>query len=177
MRKWLIMAAAGLMALGAGWYFLSPSMAMSSLRSAALEGDKDELTERIDFPAIRQSLKDQFNAHLMAEMAKKKNDGFAGLGAAMAAAMVGPMIDGMITPDGMKTMVKAGKFPKPGDAVGPANDPDLKWAVSRKGFDKFTATPQGKNGQKVPTLVFKRDGFSWKLTDIEIPSEGIGSSD
>lgn len=49
------------------------------------------------------------------------------------------------------------------------------WIIERDGIDQFRATPKRKDGEKVPTLVFRRDGLGWDLVDIEIPEGGLGS--
>jgi hypothetical protein len=47
---------------------------------------------------------------------------------------------------------------------------DTDWEIERRGLDRFTARPKGKGGDKVPTLVFERDGLGWDLVDIEAPA-------
>lgn len=172
MRKWLIAAVAAVLVLGAGWYWASPSLAMRNLREAAISGDRDDLSSRVDFPAVRESLKSQFKTAMVTEMAKSKDNsnGFAALGAALAMSLVDPLIDAMVSPEGMKKMVESGKFAKPGDNDQPSG-PQSEWQIERKGFDRFTATPKTADGSKVPTLIFHRDGLGWKLVDVVVPLE------
>lgn len=175
MKKWILAVMAALLVAGAGWYVLSPKMAMQGLKDAALAGDKDELKERVDFPAIRESLKSQFRAHMVAEMAKEKDNPFAALGMAFASAVVDPMIDGIVSPDGIKAMVENGRMknPRSSDEAATA-DKQVEWVVERKGLDRFIARPKVDADEKAPALVFKRDGLGWDLVDIEIPAEQGG---
>lgn len=177
MKKGLA-AAVLLVIVGFGaWYSASPSLAMKSLREAAIEGDREELKDRVDFPAVRESLKAQVRAHMMAEMQKEKDNPFAALGMAMAGAIVDPMIDGIVSPSGIKAMVQQGRMQT--DPSQTKNDaaPETKsvaWSIDRRGFDKFVATPKGATDQREPSLVFERDGLGWRLVDIEIPEGGLG---
>ena len=155
-----------------GWYFLSPGYAMQQLQAAALEGDADALEDRIDFPSVRESLKADFRAHLMVEMQKEEN-GFAALGGMLAMGMLDGMIDGLVSPQGMEAMIKQGKFQAQGQPVAePTEQPE--WTLERKGFSKFVAKPQLKETDKVPGLVFEREGLGWRLTKIDIPPGGLG---
>jgi len=174
MKKWVIAAVAAALALAGTWYWASPALAMNNLRNALVKGDRSELAERIDFPAIRESLKSQMSAMMVAEMAKKKDEGnaFAALGGMLATAMVGPMIDGIVTPDGLKAVVQHARFKS--DAEVQAR-PEQKWNVERDGFDKFTAIAATQPGEKAPKLLFKRDGLGWRLVDIEMPEGGMSN--
>jgi len=143
---------------------------MRGLRDAALAGDKDELRERVDFPAIRESLKSQMRAMMVAEMAKEKDNPFAAMGMAFAGAIIDPMIDGVVSPDGIKVMVESGKMKDPDKPVADqTKGEETEWTIERRGLDRFTAHPKVRAGEKVPTLVFKRDGLGWDLVDIEAP--------
>lgn len=169
----------GVVALAAvtsgGWYYASPSFAMKGLRDAALNGDRQELKERVDFPAVRESLKEQVRAVLIAELAKDKNNPFAGFGMMMVGAIIDPMIDTVVSPSGMKALVDQGKFKKLDQAEEVSAGQPADWIIEREGIEQFRATPKRKDGEKVPTLVFRRDGLGWDLVDIEIPQGGLGS--
>lgn len=170
MKKWIVGALVASLIPGGAWYLVSPSMAMSGLKTAALAGDKQELKDRVNFPALRGSLKDQFRAVMVAEMAKQKDDNpFGALGMALASAMVDPLIDAVISPEGIKAMVENGRMRGPNDAAANPKD-EVEWSIERKGFDRFIARPETDN-PKAPSLVFARDGLGWDLVDIEIPGE------
>jgi hypothetical protein len=170
MKKIVLAGVAASVLAAGGWYWLSPGLAMKGLKDAALAGDKEELRDRVDFPAIRESMKSQMRAMMLAEMAKEKDNPFAAMGMAFAGAIIDPMIDGMISPDGIKVMVESGKMKNPDkSAAEQTKGEETDWAIERRGFDRFTAHPKAKEGEKVPTLVFQRDGFSWDLVDIEMP--------
>lgn len=166
----LSLGAVLLLVAGAGWYWGSPAYAMSQLRDAALSGDEDALEDRIDFPSVRESLKADMAALMMAQVANQEQDGFAAFGAALAMGMVGPMVDAMVTPAGMATMVKQGRLQRPGDTQEDEGAP-AEWTIEREGFDQFRAKPETTDGSEPPSLVFERDGLGWRLVEIDIPDE------
>lgn len=157
-----------LIVLFAAWYLASPALALSGLRDAAREGNKDELAERVDFPALRESLKSQFKAVLATKLADSREEGgFAMLGAAMAMSLVDPMVEGFVTPDALNRMITKAQE-SAGDAAATDEGTGANWTVTRSGLSKFTARPEG-DAANATGLVFLRDGLGWKLTDIEIP--------
>ncbi|WP_408586569.1 DUF2939 domain-containing protein [Novosphingobium sp.] len=170
MKRWIFSGLGAAAAAFAAWFSLSPGLAMTGLRDAVKEANKQELEERVDFPKVRDSLKAQFKAKMASEMAKEaqgEQSGFAALGAMIAMSMVDGLIDGLITPDGMKALIENGRFKRQDEAASaPAKEVD--WKIERDGLDRFRAVPAGDNNP--PTLVFKRDGLGWDLVDIEIPA-------
>jgi len=157
-----------IVAMGA-WYWASPLLAMSQLRDAARSGDEQELKEAIDFPSVRESLKSQLSAQMALQVADaKQKGGFEALGAALAMGMVGPMIDGLVTPQFIAGTIERGKMQR-GTEAEPLGR-EVEWSIERDGLGHFRATPIAPAGESVPTMVFDRDGFDWKLVDIEIPT-------
>ncbi|MEN9719005.1 MAG: hypothetical protein RIQ99_1883 [Pseudomonadota bacterium] len=174
--KRIVLGGAALAAvLAGGWYYASPGFALKGLRDAAISGNKQELKERVDFPAVRESLKEQVRAVIMAEMAKQKDNPFAGLGMLMAGAIIDPVIDTMVSPSGMKALVDQGKFKKPDQAEDASEGQPADWTIERDGIDHFSATLKSKDAGKAPTLIFRRDGMGWDLVEIEIPNGGLAS--
>lgn len=175
MRKGIVAVVMLLLAATVTWYFFSPSLAMHGLKEAAINGDREEMKERVDFPAVRESLKSQARAHMVVEMQKAKDDNpFAALGMAMAGAIVDPMIDGIVSPSGIKAMVQQGEMvADQKEAESQHNAQPVEWKIDRRSFNKFIATPEAKPGDRAPSLIFERDGFGWKLVDVELPENGL----
>jgi hypothetical protein len=131
-----IIVAAVIVALGAGWYFLSPAWTLRDMRAAAEANDPDALNAYIDYPAVREDLKAEIMARLMTE-AQKGKIGFGGLGMALGSAMIGPMIDGMVSPAGMHAALLA-KRHRPTSAKTPPGIavPDQP-VIVRRSFSEF----------------------------------------
>jgi hypothetical protein len=160
-------AAALIVAAGVTWYLASPGWTLHQMKAAADANDPDALNSYIDYPALREDLKAEIMGQMMAE-AKKDKSGFGGLGLAIGTAMIGPVIDGLVTPAGMRAalMAKRGQAqtkaaPQAASALRVPDDP-----VIVRGFSEFlvASKQQPKSG-----LVFKRHGLSWKLSGVDLP--------
>ena len=165
--KWKIAAlAAALIAIASGalWYFESPAWTLKGMRDAAQSRDADALNAYIDYPALRESLKAELMARMMAE-ARKDKSGFGALGMALGSAMMGPMIDGLVSPAGMRAALLASRHANAPPAASALHVPE-KPVIVRRNFSEFlvTAKDQPNSG-----LVFKRHGLSWKLSGVELP--------
>jgi Protein of unknown function (DUF2939) len=160
-----------LLAIAAGtWWYASPLWTLHQMREAARNDDAQKLSEYVDYPALREDLKGDFRRAVTSEMTKQQNDGFAMIGSAFALALIDPLIDAMVTPEGVEAVFDqakrnrvSGKQPKLPDV---SNDP----IVERKGFDEFSVSD--KDPAK-GSLIFKRSGLSWKLSGIHIPPRSL----
>ncbi len=124
-------AVAGIVALGIAVY-ASPYRAVNALREAAEAGDRERLVTFVDFPALRESLKAELNATVIAPMLDKaQGKPYSGLGTVLAGAMLGPMVDAMVTPEGVAEMVRRGR-PRPatGDTAATAAEGSSPGAVT-----------------------------------------------
>jgi hypothetical protein len=96
-----------------GYVVGAPYWTVHQMRSAAKDRDGEALSEHIDFPSVRQSLKEQVNAMMMKEMSTKaelKENPFAALGMAFASTLVDKTVDTFVTPAGI-TQLMSGKKP------------------------------------------------------------------
>jgi hypothetical protein len=82
--------------------------------------------------------------------------------------MIGPVIDGLVTPAGMRAALTAQRdqaqtkaAPQAASALRVPDDP----VIVRRGFSEFlvASKQQPKSG-----LVFKRHGLSWKLSGVDL---------
>jgi len=172
MKKWILIGLAALAVLG-GIYFGSPYLAFNSFKDAALEADADKLEAKVDFPAVRESLKSQMNAMMMAKLENDptmKNNPFSGLGAMLIPTMVEKVVDSYVTADGIAALMR-GK--KPNETAERVPTPDIEASGSFITWDRFRFRLQNKKtDQQGPSLIFERKGFaSWKLVKIELPPE------
>jgi len=155
---------------GLAWHLVSPLYSMSQLREAALAGDEAELTERVDFPALRESLKSELRARLEAEAERgaMSNDPFAAMGSALVMGMIEPMVDTIVSAKGIKSLVAFGQFDTRG---GRSGQDKLKWTIERDSFDRVLASPSAGSGDEGLSLVFDRDGLGWKLVGVDLTPE------
>lgn len=151
----------------------APYITVHQMKSAAESHDGEALSEHIEFPSVRQSLKDQMNAMFIKEMAKDemKDNPFAALGAAFAGVMVDKMVEAYVTPAGI-TQLMAGEKPKPAQGEesggGSGRKPLSDASMSYESIDKFVVKVKGGTGEE-GKFVLRRRGIGWKLTEIIIP--------
>ena len=165
--KWKIAAvAAALIVIASStlWYFESPAWTLKGMRDAARSHDADALNAYVDYPALRESLKAELMARMRAEAQKDKSD-LGGFARALGAVTLGPLINVLVSPDGMRAALLANTQEEMGSAASGLRIPKEP-VIVRRNFSEFlvTAKDQPNNG-----LVFKRHGLSWMLSGVELP--------
>lgn len=167
--KWKIAAvAAALVVVASGtlWYFESPAWTLKGMKDAAQSHDADALNSYIDYPALRESLKAELISRMMAE-AQKDKSGFGALGMAFGSAVMGPMIDGLVSPEGMRAALLANRKKNAAPAASALQVPE-KPVIVRRTFSEFLVT--GKE-ERNSGLIFRRHGLSWMLSGVELPPD------
>ena len=176
---------AGLGGIVFGWYLVSPYLVVSQCKHSIEKLDADAAINCVDFPPLRESIKSELSAHVLSEMQndpEMKSNPFASIGMALIVPMMSAMVDGYVTPSGIKTAFKVAKSKEAGmpeesseqEEVVAQRSEDLGRSLkdSSIGYDgsldKFKVSAKSEDGQDVG-LIFNRNGFSdWKLTAIEL---------
>ncbi|AFQ48248.1 DUF2939 domain-containing protein [Burkholderia cepacia] len=100
----VVLAVAVLAAIG--YAYASPYVALGRLKSAIDARDGQAVSEYVDFPSLRISLKQQVTEELMRRIdAVKKDNPFAVLGALIGSALIGPLVDAYATPEGVAALM------------------------------------------------------------------------
>lgn len=159
--------AALIIVVSAGWYFGSPAWTLRGMKAAAEANDPDALSAYIDYPALREDLKAKIMAHVISE-AQKDKTGFGGLGIAIGSAFIGPLIDGLVSPTGMRAALTAKRNQQAASVTTALRVPDQPVIVRRSFSEFLVATRQQPNSG----LVFKLHGLSWKLSGVDLPVAG-----
>jgi hypothetical protein len=178
MRKNVILLFVGLLTLvaGIGFYF-TPHIAVYNMQKAAENMDAEALSNYVDYPSLRESLKANFNAMMAGEIAKSKNEGpFGAFGAALAAVLINPIIDALVTPESLAMLVK-GKKPQIGDTEktrktqSSSEEADTETSMSYEGLNRFIVMVKQKRSSEDPVkFIYKRHGIiSWKLSALRMP--------
>jgi Protein of unknown function (DUF2939) len=163
------LAAAALIIAAAGtWYFASPGWTLHQMKAAADANDPNALDAYIDYPALREDLKAEIKGQMMAE-ARKDKSGLGALGLAVGTAMIGPMIDRLVSPHAVRAALTSRRdqahsavATQAASALHVPDDP----MIVRRGFSEFLVVSRQ---QPTRGLVFKRHGLSWKLSGVELP--------
>ena len=87
-----------------GYSYASPYLALDRLKRAADARDVATVNEYVDYPALRESLKEEI-AGLLTRRVHASGNPFAAIGAMIGAALIGPMVDAYATPDGVAALL------------------------------------------------------------------------
>lgn len=156
----------------------SPYIALHGMKSAVQEKDADALSDYVDFPALRENVKGQLLAHMSKEMdaPEMKSNPFAAMGQALGVAMVGTMVDKLVSPAGVVAMMRGNAARASGKTIDEYDHTTEKapdYVLSYKGWSRVSVHLQGNQQAGVMTL--KRDGlWGWKMTAFDLP-DGLGS--
>ncbi|TAM01496.1 MAG: DUF2939 domain-containing protein [Paraburkholderia sp.] len=139
-KRWIkpvaIVVAVALIVTAVGYSYASPYLVLHRLKAAADARDAETLNEYVDYPALRVSLKEQVGGMLKRRVeAQHSSNPLLLFGAAIGAALIGPLVDAYTTPDGVAALLngmppsgKPGEQPPPAPA--PGNPPGESSAES-----------------------------------------------
>lgn len=164
---------AGLLVIFAIYLYASPYIALNNIKNAAEQKDADKLSGYIDFPSVKQSIKDQVKAAMVEEIAASdEQDGFEALGTMLAAAIIDPIIDGVVTPDGVALMLQGQKLDfdlnndTPEDKPKAKNE-DIDYKAGYLSFNRFKVQIiDADDADESIDVIMHRDWLSWKVTRI-----------
>ncbi len=160
------------------WFFFTPHLAVRGMMKAAEARDAEGISERVDFPAFRATIKGNFNAIMAKELAapKEKATGFEALGAAFASVFADKFVDALVTPEAVAMMMQGEKpmEKREGKADGPERPKkEMETAMGYRSLSKFVVKTREKGSSDAATeLIFTRYGLaSWKLSGLALPAE------
>lgn len=158
-------------------FYFTPYWAVANMKAAAENRDAEALSEYVDFPSLKESLKANFNAMMASEVSKNMSDNpFGAFGAALASAFINPMIDNLVTPESLAMMMK-GEKPDLNQTENsdykniPSNQEDnTETTMNYYNFNSFIVTIKEKESPDEPIkMIFKRHGItSWKLSALHL---------
>jgi hypothetical protein len=131
-----------------GYGYASPYLALDRLKRAADARDAQTVSEYVDYPALRESLKEQVSALLTRKLEARANGNpLAALGAMIGVALIGPLVDAYATPDGVAALLNG--MPPRGD---PTQRPPVPQdtAASSSG-DSANSTPAAVTPAPAPS--------------------------
>ena len=177
MKKWLALIIVVLVLL-AGWIAAGPFLAINGIRQAVKAQDAAALSEYIDFPAVRTSLKQQVDDYVVRRAGADVQSSLLGsIALQLASGATDGIVDVMTTPAGLAAVMEGRNFwhrvsgqrsSENAYATVPARDP-LEGAKYRyESPSRFTATLANADGDPV-VFVLTRDGLTWKVTEVRVP--------
>lgn len=157
-RRIVGLSALALGIVGALWLAFSPHLTMRGLRDAVRDRDVAAINEHVDYAKLRENVKARIAARTAKEIASGGQNPF---GAAIASALVGPMVDALVRPEMVAAMMA-------GESVRGARTPRITGAdaeIRRTALGRFVLGEKGRPGG----AVFELQGFTWRMTDVEVP--------
>jgi hypothetical protein len=188
----LAVLAVVVLAAALGYIYASPYLALDRMKRAADARDAQTVNEYVDFPLLRESLKQQVGELLTRRIdLRHSGNPLALLGAMVGAALVGPLVDSYATPDGVAAILNGiapsadpGAKPQPPvapaaggaapvspiPAAGPQETPKPpQTTAGYRSFDTFVVNYQHGAGDARYSAILRRYGLvSWKLVGVEL---------
>lgn len=177
-KKLVVGLAAAAIAVFAIAWAAAPVFAAQALIRAAKAGDADRIEQLVDFPALRESLKDELTAELAAHMRRDPrmaDSTLGGLGMMLAPMLLSGAIDATVTPEVVAQMVTTAEAPnptvrdepEPGDA---SDGDDIHQAWGYRDLNAFavTLTDRDHPDQRLALILERRGLFKWQLAAVDI---------
>jgi hypothetical protein len=157
--------------------YVSPYLTVTRVREAAIRGDAETVNAHVDFQALRESVKGWMGAVMAKEMATQdlRDNPFRAFGAALALTLADRMIDAIVTPEMVQTMLKgqpprqAARAEDPAKPV-PAAQGEADIQMRYEAIDRFVVTMRNRiRPDEEFSLVWRRDWLTWKLSALRLP--------
>lgn len=164
------------------WAYFAPHLTVRSMRLAAERGDAEALAAHVDFPAVRDSLKQQLAARVDERIGGSDGGAFGALGARLANAIAEPMIDAVVSPESLSLVFAGRGLARDGLAAATLSDPPRdgggialgQWDahMGYEDISTFVVTFAPGDHAGVPArLVFKRHHLLWwRLSGVDLPA-------
>ena len=163
-----------------GYVASGPYWTIRAIRGAVQANDAATLSDNVDFPALRASLKAQLEDRVVRSAGSDVQATLIGaLGLSIADGVVDAAVDTMVTPLGLGALMQ-GRVLWSRVASPTASDTTrrapLQGALYRyESPSRFTATVHTQSGAPV-VMVLTRHGLHWRLSDLRLPPQTRSAS-
>lgn len=157
-----------------GYVVATPYLTVAQMQAAAQARDGKTLAEYIDFVAVRESLNTQLTAMLANEMSQSTEDDAMGLlGAAFGSKIIELLLDAIVTPEGLVAVLNGDPMTDVLDqnaTQSSTTSANTTVSMGYQSLDTFDVTITNTDTQSATTLLLRRDGLSWRLSEILLPN-------
>lgn len=176
----------GLGLIGGGAYLaVTPYISINQFREALQQRDLPAIERQVDFPSVRESLKEQLKAKLVEEIAKQShsetwlNLGISALGYAIAEPMIDAAVNMYVSPAGLKGLM-AGTQPtipsglqtaapqNPADNGGTVAS-DVQLLYKTPNLFVISSRDTSQPNQNIKFNFERHNLVEWKLASISLP--------
>lgn len=158
--RWLLL----LLVLATGaWYLWSPRRAWDNFLQAIVVGSEADLQDTIEFPILRDNLKRDLRAAL-----EDRVTGDAPLATGLAGAIIDPLVNLTVTPQGLANLVTGfgTRTPEPGEADSLAAGTVTDFRYRGPSRVDVRVGARGGDPEDAGIFTFRRFGLSWRLVRI-----------
>lgn len=154
--RWTLLVA---VLVGGAWLYLAPRRAYHRLVKAVAYGDAAELEATVDFVVLRRNLRED----LQAGLARRAGNG---MGATIAGAMLGAMVDAAVTPSGLSQIITGfgTREVTAGSSDTTAGGTTTAYRYRSLSRVDVLLHPADETPADGGVLTFTRTGMTWKLT-------------
>lgn len=167
MRK-IVAAVIAVLIAAAAWWYVSPIWTLRAMRDAAKQHDAARLSAYVDYPALREDLKAKLGRYMSNEAAKVSGNAGSKLGAAIATAFLGPVVDAAASPEGVEAMFAVESGEKNGASKRAPVTAGGHPVIDRDALASFHV--HGEDASK-GALIFRLEGLRWKLVGVDLPTD------
>lgn len=175
MNKWIALLLAALLAVAA-YAAAGPWRTVHAIRDAIEANDSAAISEQVDFPALRASLKRQLADRLVrAAGAEVQSNALGAFGIALATGASSMAVDATVNPLGLAALVQGravwrqiGNDFAPPDPGVPAQRPFHDARYRYESPSRFSVTVRDEAGRPLAFILTRR-GLDWRLTDVRLP--------
>ena len=173
--------------IGGGAYLAAtPYISINQFREALEQRDLPAIERHVDFPAVRESLKEQLKAKLIEEIGRRSegnnwfNLSLGALGYAIAEPMIEAAVNVYVFPAGMKALI-AGTEPAMPDSLQSADEQptdqprpadaaaDVQLSYKTPNLFVISARDTSLPQQTIKFNFVRSNLVDWKLTSISLP--------
>ena len=159
-----------LLALGvcvlAAWIFVAPGLTYRRIQDAAARGDVEALSEMVDFPALRASVKQNVQNTVARGISGDDPGVVAAATGMVVGRLAGPLVDAAVTPAGIAALTRGqrpSRDPKAKRKDEPRMDVDRGWESPRRWAARYR---DPESGDETIAVILRRDGMRWRLTGV-----------
>ena len=157
-------------------YAASPYYSIWRFGEALRAHDMAALASRVDFDAVRGSLKQQIRDHFLGVLTKKKKDRLAQFLTASTDNPLDRLIDAYVTPEGLASIISDPAPIKNATSLSSlpgisGSRKEIDWSKARHAF--FTSPRDFAIDHEGIKLCFRFNGLGWKLhaLDLQLPEK------
>jgi hypothetical protein len=154
------------------FYIATPYLAMQRLYDGVMRMDADVIERHVEFPALRESLKEQANAYLATRLPKAQNGRpslFGAAGLVMLPKVVEALVDAYVTPTGMRQVLQDAVVKVDGKEAAEKEPRRLRREDIQYAF--FENPDTFRIEAKNMVFILRLKDWKWKLTDARLPPE------